>query len=1575
MNHRKNLVALAILLSLTTLFAAANLGSNNVLPKITPVLAVATCPNGGSANPCDMVSLDAMSRPTKTAVVNVCAVPTGQFGVCDTLINPAVTNVTTFRVGAIVNASSAGAVNGLYGWQYSITYNTSIVTPAGDPSQFCTAYPDCGEKAVWFGSQTNAGNVNWAGALNIGAGNRGGATAVVTIAEDPVTHVGKITIAWAFVAPSTAVNLTARSVLASVSFELTGKGVATFTIGDVIFSDINSIPFSGVIAAPTATCTALVCGAPKVTVTNDPPHAIFTAGHTGTAYTFMSTSTDDVGIKYGVWDFGDKTPFLNTTATTVTHDYGISGARTAPGAFNVTLRVVDTQGATGTARDAGGLPVTNIQPSHQFVNIGLVERAPQPAFIFTPSNPNAGQAVNFDASSSTYPSEPLLAGTAPVGGTGLVSSSAGDSACNLTIGVPCTLGYVDNNANGIFDPGIDTVVRGNDGTGLCNPGQCDILAGPAITPAGQGIAADGKIAWWDTNADASVSAGEPVIYDTNGNTLYDGIKTYSWNFGDPASGASNTATGITATHTFNPTMTTPFTVTLTTADNVGGSNSTTRVVTVTAVSAKHNTTTAVVCSPPTVAINQATTCTATVNDRQSGATTPAGMVSFTRVNTSTATGTFSNTPCNLVALNSSAATCFATFLPTSTGSLIANAYSPPNETTHNGSFGLSNTVTVALRSTSTVVTCSPASVAVGQQVTCTVFVKDNISPGTASTPAGSVAITKGGTATGTFSACSSPLTVVNATTASCTATVTPSTTGTITATGVYTPSDNVHSTSTSPVSNTVTVGLRATSTVVTCSPASVAVGQQVTCTADVNDVAAGTRSTPVGTVSFSNGGSATPLGAFSGTCVSFNATDSRCTATITPTSTGNTIDSSSYTATDGVHSNSGPATSNTVTVGTRATSTVVTCAPSSVAVGQVITCTVFVKDNISPGTASTPAGSVVVSNNGNAVGTFSACSSPLTVVNATTASCTATVTPSTTGSIIGSATYTPSDNVHSGSSGTSNTVNVGGTRATVIVVTCSPASVVVGQQVTCTADVNDVAAGTRSTPVGTVSFSNGGSATPLGAFSGTCVSFNATDSRCTATITPTSTGNIIDSSSYTATDGVHSNSGPATSNTVTVGTRATSTVVTCSPSSVAVGQQVTCTVFVKDNISPGTASTPAGSVVVSNNGNAVGTFSACSSPLTVVNATTASCTATVTPSTTGSIIGSATYTPSDNVHSGSSGTSNTVNVGGTRATVIVVTCSPASVVVGQQVTCTADVNDVAAGTRSTPVGTVSFSNGGSATPLGAFSGTCVSFKATDSRCTATITPTITFNIIDSSSYTATDGVHSNSGPATSNTVTVGTRATSTVVTCAPSSVAVGQVITCTVFVKDNISPGTASTPAGSVVVSNNGNAVGTFSACSSPLTVVNATTASCTATVTPSTTGSIIGSATYTPSDNVHSGSSGTSNTVNVGGTRATVIVVTCSPASVVVGQQVTCTADVNDVAAGTRSTPVGTVSFSNGGSATPLGAFSGTCVSFKATDSRCTATITPTITFNIIDSSSYTATDGVHSNSGPATSNTVTVG
>src|SRR5207245_8992908 len=100
---------------------------------------------------------------------------------------------------------------------------------------------------------------------------------------------------------------------------------------------------------------------------------------------------------------------------------------------------------------------------------------------------------------------------------------------------------------------------------------------------------------------------------------------------------------------------------------------------------------------------------------------------------------------------------------------------------------------------------------------------------------------------------------------------------------------------------------------------------------------------------------------------------------------------------------------------------------------------------------------------------------------------------------------------------------------------------------------------------------NGGAVT--GSFMGspcTLASVNATTSSCSVTFSATRTGTVIASGTYSSTDTAHSGSGPTASNTVTVGLRATSTVATCTPVSVAVGQMVTCTAFVKD-ISTGTA--------------------------------------------------------------------------------------------------------------------------------------------------------------------------------------------------------------------------------------------------------------------------------------------------------------------------------------------------------------------------------------------------------------------
>src|SRR5438445_12985686 len=96
-----------------------------------------------------------------------------------------------------------------------------------------------------------------------------------------------------------------------------------------------------------------------------------------------------------------------------------------------------------------------------------------------------------------------------------------------------------------------------------------------------------------------------------------------------------------------------------------------------------------------------------------------------------------------------------------------------------------NTVTVTLRTTSTAVSCSPATVVVAQVITCTGFVKDTSAAGTASAPLGTVAFTNGGSATGSFTGSPCTLSSVNATTSSCIVTSNPTASGTLTASGTY----------------------------------------------------------------------------------------------------------------------------------------------------------------------------------------------------------------------------------------------------------------------------------------------------------------------------------------------------------------------------------------------------------------------------------------------------------------------------------------------------------------------------------------------------------------------------------------------------------------------------------------------------------------------------------------------------------------------------------------------------------------------------------------------------------------------
>src|SRR5207249_3880307 len=149
-----------------------------------------------------------------------------------------------------------------------------------------------------------------------------------------------------------------------------------------------------------------------------------------------------------------------------------------------------------------------------------------------------------------------------------------------------------------------------------------------------------------------------------------------------------------------------------------------------------------------------------------------------------------------------------------------------------GTFNLASTK----RNTTTTVSCSPASVPDNQPSTCTVTVADSSGAG-AITPTGTVSFTTN--STGTFSA-----TTCTLSTGTCSVTYTPTVVGHALITGTYA-GDSVHTGS----SGTFTIAstIRASSTSVTCSPASVLDNTPSTCTVTVSDASGAGAVTPTGT--------------------------------------------------------------------------------------------------------------------------------------------------------------------------------------------------------------------------------------------------------------------------------------------------------------------------------------------------------------------------------------------------------------------------------------------------------------------------------------------------------------------------------------------------------------------------------------------------------------------------------------------------------------------------------------------------------------------------------------------------------
>jgi YVTN family beta-propeller protein len=248
-----------------------------------------------------------------------------------------------------------------------------------------------------------------------------------------------------------------------------------------------------------------------------------------------------------------------------------------------------------------------------------------------------------------------------------------------------------------------------------------------------------------------------------------------------------------------------------------------------------------------VAVGQATSCTAIVTDTVPGGTAPTGEVTFA---TDTSGGSFSSSSCTLSATSIiREAACSVSYTPGQIGSGTQNITVSYGGDGHHLAGSGQVTLYVTPRYTSTDLTCSPGTVAVGQATSCTATVTDRTYPGP-TTPTGVVTFVTD-TSGGSFSSSSCTLSPAStAAQAACSFSYTPGEagSGTQTVTASY-GGDGIHAASSGQAAIAVT--LRVTSTVLACQQVNPVLSK---CTATVSDTSPGSATAPSGTVSFTSSG-------------------------------------------------------------------------------------------------------------------------------------------------------------------------------------------------------------------------------------------------------------------------------------------------------------------------------------------------------------------------------------------------------------------------------------------------------------------------------------------------------------------------------------------------------------------------------------------------------------------------------------------------------------------------------------------------------------------------------------------------
>ena len=115
-------------------------------------------------------------RPVFGAPVHVISVDANSVNATDANVDRSASQPRSFKVGAVINATSANPVSNVFGFQFVINYNASAFVAQGDPDPSATPgnplglYVDGAASTVNFGAQTAPGTVNWAGLI---AANKG----------------------------------------------------------------------------------------------------------------------------------------------------------------------------------------------------------------------------------------------------------------------------------------------------------------------------------------------------------------------------------------------------------------------------------------------------------------------------------------------------------------------------------------------------------------------------------------------------------------------------------------------------------------------------------------------------------------------------------------------------------------------------------------------------------------------------------------------------------------------------------------------------------------------------------------------------------------------------------------------------------------------------------------------------------------------------------------------------------------------------------------------------------------------------------------------------------------------------------------------------------------------------------------------------------------------------------------------------------------------------------------------------------------------------------------------------------